>query len=1080
MKPALKYILTMALCCLPGAASAQFYLSGDDPASARWKYVESPHFKVIYPEPLDTMAADYAAELEKYRLPVSRSAGFAPGEMIRGKMPVVLHPYSAVANGLVVWAPKRMDLYTSPQAYGPEPMPWKTMLSIHESRHVAQMQFGLSRCFRPFRYVLGEMFAGAMAGIYPDKWLLEGDAVVAETALSRSGRGRTGDFMNYYRIAFDHGDFRDADRWAYGSYWHYTPDHYAFGYMTLSGIRYLYDVPDFTGQLLTHYAGRPYDIVARNTVSRKLTGKKFRALVSESMRMYHEMWTEDAGKRGPFSEYEKILDTPAVHTEYSDNLLMDGDLYSLKESFNKSRRLVKIDDDGRETVISSFGSETGMLTWSEKHDRMYWSETVPDTRWSLKYDSAIRYMDLDSGKKKTLLGGGRFFNPCLSPSEYLIAVTEYMDDGKSRLCIIDASDGAIRHSVPLPDSLQLVETAWIGDTVYGTAISDNGYGIYNIEIPDAVSGNDRIIPAKAGKVWKETLAPSPVMISNIGAEDGMLMFTSDRTGVNEMYLLDPLTGRAWQETSFQYGSSDYVFSEDGEYLMCSIRDMSGSPLVKVRKENLLHREVDFFDRYEWKVADFLSRQEKDIADARNIAPAQNSDIAPASESSDSSSTVISEPRRFRKFPNLFNLHSWAPVYFDYDNISSGSYEDYYSYASVGATALFHNRLSTFTGFLGYSFHPDSFGKWRHSGHVKFTYSGLYPVIEASFDINDRAARTLYGYDFYGTSADHEALQAISGPAMSVYRYAYGSKPLISGNLSLYIPFNFSSGGWSRGLIPQIRYSVSNDSFATGNISVTAVPDISWDGAFPGPDTFPNSDSGQQGGQQGGQEESGHGFRYIIDDSAVRTALYQAVSASLRFYAMLPAAHADVYPEAGIGVETGISAHPGLKKIIAPSAYLYLYGYLPGIYGNQGLKLTALGNLRLSGATPLISGTNTLPRGFSSGEPMTSWASAQSYGIRLTADYAMPFPMGDFHIGNLFYVTRGIVTPHFDYSFIGNAQLLSAGASLEVEFGNFIGLQFPATIGVTYSYNAGPSYRSLEMLGISPGRHFIGPIFSIDF
>ena len=112
--------------------------------------------------------------------------------------------------------------------------------------------------------------------------------------------------------------------------------------------------------------------------------------------------------------------------------------------------------------------------------------------------------------------------------------------------------------------------------------------------------------------------------------------------------------------------------------------------------------------------------------------------------------------------------------------------------------------------------------------------------------------------------------------------------------------------------------------------------------------------------------------------------------------------------------------------------------------------------------------------------MTSWASAQSYGIRLTADYAMPFPMGDFHIGNLFYVTRGIVTPHFDYSFIGDAQLLSAGASLEVEFGNFIGLQFPSTIGVTYSYNAGPSYRSLEMLGISPGRHFIGPTFSIDF
>lgn len=53
-----------------------------------------------------------------------------------------------------------------------------------------------------------------------------------------------------------------------------------------------------------------------------------------------------------------------------------------------------------------------------------------------------------------------------------------------------------------------------------------------------------------------------------------------------------------------------------------------------------------------------------------------------------------------------------------------------------------------------------------------------------------------------------------------------------------------------------------------------------------------------------------------------------------------------------------------------------------------------------------------------------------------------FPaMGDFHIGNLFYVTRGIVTPHFDYSFIGKARLLSVGATLEIEFGNFIGPVF---------------------------------------
>ena len=86
--PVVAAILTL----VPHLASAQFYLSGDDPASSRWYYIESPHFKVIYPDRLDSMARSYILELEKYRIPVSRSAGFIPGEAIRGKMPVVLGP----------------------------------------------------------------------------------------------------------------------------------------------------------------------------------------------------------------------------------------------------------------------------------------------------------------------------------------------------------------------------------------------------------------------------------------------------------------------------------------------------------------------------------------------------------------------------------------------------------------------------------------------------------------------------------------------------------------------------------------------------------------------------------------------------------------------------------------------------------------------------------------------------------------------------------------------------------------------------------------------------------------------------
>ena len=1038
-----RYLIPALLLLLPYMASAQFFLGGDDPASARWSFIESRNYKVIYPEGLDSTARSYILALERYRYPVSGTAGYVPGAKTWSKMPVILHPYHAVANGSVAWAPKRMDFYSTPTGYTPEPMPWTDMLAIHESRHVAQMQFGLSHCFRPFRYVFGEMFNGALAGIYPDKWLLEGDAVVAETALSLSGRGRVADFMNYYRIAFDDGDFRNADRWAYGSYWHYTPDHYAFGYMVLSGIRYMYDIPDFSGQLLSHYARRPYDIVARNTVSKSLTGKKFRDLVKESMTLYHDIWTEDAESRAPYLPYEKLSAAPGVFTEYGENLIIDDELYSLKESFNRSRKLVRIDEDGEEETISAFGSDVGMLYWSPTLRKIFWSETLPDVRWSLKSRSAVRYLEIDTGRKGTLTRDGRLFNPNPSPSDGHIAVTEYTDDGRSHLTILNGQTGTREISFSVPDSLQLVETAWHNDTIYGTAVSRHGFGIYclditNMNIHDASSEihHEESCPYMHDDVeyhWEEVLAPSPVMFFNFGTDGPLLAFTSDRTGVNEMYTLDTRDGRIYQETSTRYGCEDFTFSADGKYLICSAADRTGSPLIMIPADSLLHKEVDFSERHKYEVADFLGAQERRIAGEKGIRPA------------DSSSIRISAPERYRKFPHLFNLHSWAPVYFDYDNISSGSYEAYYSYVSLGASAFFQNQLGTFTGFVGYSAHEDpvASGPWRHSGHVKLTYSGLYPVIEARFDINDRASRTLVGSD---------VTDIIAGPVSREYKYFYDSTPLVSGSLSVYIPFNFSSGGWSRGLIPQVSYSISNDGYDTGSSEI-----------FVSRNPFTG-------------ETVQEGIRIYSRNIAI----YQAISASLRFYTMIPAAHADVYPEWGFGIEAGTSVHPGLGKMVAPSAYLHAYGYVPGIYGNQGLMLSGTVNKRIGSSTPLSSGVNVLPRGFSGNELMTSWSAAQSWGARLTASYAMPFPMGDFHIGNLFYVTRGIITPHFDYSFMGREQLFSAGATLEIEFGNFFGLQFPASAGVTYSYNGGPSFKAFRNAGFSPGRHYVGPVFSIDF
>ncbi|MBO5194166.1 MAG: hypothetical protein J6B62_04655, partial [Bacteroidales bacterium] len=230
--------IAAAICFISiNIANAQFAVPGDNPASVRWYQIETDYYKIIYPKGLDSLARIYGRDLEGYRIPVGRTAGYAPGTMTRTKTPVVLFAFNAKSNGLVSWAPKRMELYTTPSADDAEAAAWHRHLVIHESRHVAQMQGGLSDLFRPMKYVVGEMFNGFVAGLYPRIEMLEGDAVVAETALTRSGRGRSADFMNYYMIAFDNGDFRNWEKWRFGSQRNYYLNQYAAGYLMTGGVR---------------------------------------------------------------------------------------------------------------------------------------------------------------------------------------------------------------------------------------------------------------------------------------------------------------------------------------------------------------------------------------------------------------------------------------------------------------------------------------------------------------------------------------------------------------------------------------------------------------------------------------------------------------------------------------------------------------------------------------------------------------------------------------------------------------------------------------------------------------------------
>ena len=1009
MKLLQKIILLLAL-LIPSLAQAQFYVTGDDPGKLKWRFIETDNFKVIYPAGCDSLARKYAFELEKYKVPVSRTTGYMVGEGDGKLMPAVVHAYNA-NNGSVAWAPKRMDLFTIPTAYEPDPLPWSTMLAVHEGRHITQMQFGMTNNQRPLSYVFGEMMNILVSLIYPGLYLIEGDAVMAETALTHSGRGRTADFLNYYRIAFDQGDFRSWERWLFGSQKYYAPDYYALGYMAFGGIRHFYDYPTF---MKDGYDMASYKLLNLSPFMYKITenrtGVKFRETFREVCDTMQCMWEKDAQARAPFIYSEEISKETDVYTNYSGTVLNNSDIYTIKSGYLDTPKLIRIDKDGKEQTITNLPYETSNL---QIHDgRLYWSEDKPDERWSLKSDSWIRSIDLN-GKNKNKVTDLEFllYNP--SFSEKKMAATRYFPEGGSALYI----DG---ETIMAPDSLQVVETAWIGDTIYATAISDNGYGIYSY------NGD-----------WDMILAPEPVKICDLRTHKNELSFVCDRTSVYELYHLNPVTGDLHQKTVTRYGAKDYAYSEDGKYLYYSSPTLTGMQIYRTPVDSLVDRSVDYTKKYKYVVADGLAEQERKIAQCYGYEDAvdNNPDV------------YISEPKKYRKAAHAFHIHSWAPVYVSVDNIMNMSFDHIFQAASLGASAIMQNSLATGVGEFGYSAHKDPYdnSKWRHSGHFKFTYSGLYPVIEASIDINDRAARQFNVTAFRKGEATSISMQSKELNA-----------PFFNGRISAYIPFNFTSGGWYKGFIPRLSYRITNDMFNT-SISVLEQPETgiypSWYQPFVGTTNGKNT------------------FRHYL-------------SGSLRAYSVLPTTNSAAYPRWGIGAEVGASTNLECSKILSPMGYAYLYGYVPGITREQGLKLSLMHQQKLDDRAifgqPIV---NVMPRGLASEGSLANYISIHNPSItKVSADYAIPIYIGDTTIGRGFiYIKRLCLTPHVDYTRAGSTDLVSLGSALTFDLNGLIWIRWPVSIGATYSYSGLADYNIVKsQTGLDMSPHHVGAVFNVSF
>lgn len=1006
-------ILSLAACTL----SAQIYSLGDDPGKLKWKTVRTDEYKLIYPAGLDSLAQVYAQALESHRRDVGRSIGVEPNGMYRTPLPVILHPYMAASNGMVTWAPRRMELYTGPDALSPEALDWVTNLTIHESRHAAQMQMGRDRAaYKVINFLTGEALPGIMAGVYPGQALLEGDAVVAETALTAMGRGRDAAFLEYLMASFDEGSMRDWYAWRYRSLKYYTPDHYKLGYLTVAGTRYLYDVPDFTARYFSNISsGRlPFRFSVLDKTLKEISGMNLRHTWEAIAAAQDSIWKDNIASRGPFTEAEQVTPSASRFTQYTGTVLMGGSLYSISDGIASGTRLVRMDSEGRRLFSRPFSKSTSRLSASESDGRLYWSEITPDPRWSLKQSSRIRYMEQGSRRFKTLTREGRLSNPAVSPDGHAISVTDYPYTGGSSIDVISVADGHVLSRYPAPDSLQVVESCWRDGRLYAYAISPAGTGIYD------VSGG-----------YKAVLAPQPVRISQLKSGADGLLFVSDRLGVNELYCLKD-SGALIRMTNNRLGASDFAVSGDSLYFSALTAD--GRAVYKEKISPV--GETDYSTRYRYPIADRLSEQEAEL---------KKSDTRAAQQ------IHISEERDFRKLTHLFRFHTWMPFYVDQDVISSMSFETLTEDLKLGAMAMTQNSLGTASGSIGWSYDPRDGSTERSGLHGRFTYSGRYPVVELKLNVTDRPVNS------------YHISTLVLSPARSsssMENRKTDISPHLDGSVRVYVPMNFSSGGWNRGLVPQAGISFSNDRMSTSIVYRDYVPV-----------------TGEERGIMTFFDGAANGHLYPL----------ARLNASLRGYVMTSTPTACSYPRWGIGAEAGVSTRPGLSDIMSDNLYAHIYGYVPGLLPSHGVRLHVLSQHQ-SGALFKEMYTNILPVGFTAISDINRYTMARyPLQTRLGVEYAMPLLNLDWSgLGSLAFVRNIDLRPHFEYTILGGSDiyktggLYSIGTELCVNLGNLAMVPYPARIGVSYSFNGGRSWDSMadsQLRGLE--RNNITLVFSIS-
>ena len=711
----------VVLLCLSFQVKAQYYVKGQEPTWVKWKQLSNHRYRLIYPHNHDSLAMVFARYLDKSLNLVSNSLEHTPK-----RFPVVFHSNSVLSNGFVSWAPKRMEVVSS-YPFDSSPEPWLYHLALHETRHVVQIdKLNSNGFYRYGNYILGQQSIGG-ALVFLPLWFLEGDAVNAETIYSHGGRGRQAPFYRHYLTHFgvNSGSEFSYDKWLLGSYKDYIPSHYNMGYQIVGYTNFRFG-EEVWSNTLKQVARKPYQILPFQVALKKSTGYSAKQIFNQVV-CYHDSILRTLKDEDYTINYKSHIsrDINKDYTEYSYPFLTpDSVLIALKTSLTHTPSIIAIDlKTGEEKLLHKPGYITSRISYSE--NSIYWSEYKADPRWGYLNYSNIWVYEHSRKRARKITNRSRYFNPVELNYGY-IAVIEQLSTGASAIVIIDRT-GESLNTKPARSTHELKEIC-VGenDEIFARNATPNGMVI--LRYRDMETDPDTIL----GPVFRD--------ISNLAYDNGNLFFTMTHNFREEVFSVNIQDGSVLKHTSSMFGLSNISIYQSN--LTASGFNNNGSLPVHVDINSSKPYIMDSI------IEPFFPQKGRSIR--------QNADYT-------QETTHSSAPKPYSKLANLFNIHSWAPIYFNPTEIANGTVEVY-----PGVTLVSQNLTSTLVSSIGYSYNI------THGYHAHFEWQGLYPKIQAGIDYGNS-----YGLAFRGPLAPNGV--------------TYHSEPDWQAKVRVRLPFILSSG-----------------------------------------------------------------------------------------------------------------------------------------------------------------------------------------------------------------------------------------------------------------------------------------------